>query len=48
MVAALSKFMLNLQEGKPRNRLEDNIRMDLKAICVNTRNKVDLAQNRDY
>jgi hypothetical protein len=24
--------------GRPRRRLEDNIRMDLKEICINTRN----------
>ena len=27
--------------GKPRLRLEDNIRMDLKEIGINTRNCVD-------
>ena len=31
--------------GRPR---EDNIRMDLKEICINTRNWVDSAQDRDY
>ena len=34
--------------GRPRRRWEDNIRMDLKEIGVNTNNWVDLAQNRDY
>ena len=34
--------------GRPRRRWEDNIRMDLKEICINTRNWVDLAQDRDY
>ena len=34
--------------GKPRLRLEDNIRMDLKKIGINTRNWVDSAQDRDY
>ena len=29
-------------------RLEDNIRIDLKEIGVNTRNWVDSAQDRDY
>ena len=33
--------------GRPRRRWEDNIRMDLKEICINTRNWVDLAQDRD-
>ena len=34
--------------GRPRRRWEDNIRMDLKEICINTRNWVDSAQDRDY
>ena len=34
--------------GRPRRRWEDNIRMDLKGIDVNTRNWVDSAQDRDY
>ena len=34
--------------GRPRHRWEDNIKMDLKEIGINTRNWVDLAQNRDY
>ena len=34
--------------GRPRHRWEDNIKMDLKEICINTRNWVDLTQNRDY
>ena len=29
-------------------RWEDNIKMDLKEIGINTRNWVDLAQDRDY
>ena len=31
--------------GRPRRRWED---MDLKEIGINTRNWVDLAQDRDY
>ena len=31
-----------------RRRLEDNIRMDLKEIGINTRNWVDFAQDRNY
>ena len=27
--------------GRPMRRLEDNIRMDVKEICINTRNWVD-------
>ena len=34
--------------GKPRQRWEDNIRMYLKEICINTRSWVDSAQDRDY
>ena len=34
--------------GHPRRRLEDNIRMDLKEICISIRDWVDLGQNRDY
>ena len=33
---------------KPRRRWEDNIRMCLKEICINRRNWVDSAQDRDY
>ena len=33
--------------GRPRRRWEDNIRMFLKEIGINTRNWVDLAQDRD-
>ena len=29
-------------------RWEDNIRMDLKEIAINSRNCVDSAQDRDY
>ena len=34
--------------GRPRRRWEDNIRMDLKEMGINTRNWVDTAQVRDY
>ena len=33
---------------RPRRRWEDNIRMDFKEICNNTRNWVHSAQDRDY
>ena len=33
---------------RPRRRWEDNIRVYLKEIGVNTRNWVDSAQDRDY
>ena len=34
--------------GRPRRRREDNIRMDLKEIGINTRNLVDPGQERAY
>jgi hypothetical protein len=34
--------------GRPRRRWEDNTRMDLKEICIDMRNWVDSAQDRDY
>ena len=34
--------------GRPRRRWEDNIKIDLKEIGINTRNWVDSAQDRDY
>ena len=34
--------------GRPRHRWEDNIRMDLKEIGINTRSLVDLVQDKDY
>ena len=33
---------------RPKLRWEDNIRMDIKEIGINTRDWVDLAQDRDY
>ena len=34
--------------GRPRRGWEDNIRMYLKEIGVNTRNWIDSLQDRDY
>ena len=34
--------------GRPKRRWEDNIRMDVKEIGINTRNWVDSAEDRDY
>ena len=34
--------------GRPRHRWEDNIRIDLKEIGINSRNSVDSAQDRGY
>ena len=33
---------------RPRRRWEDNIRMDLEEIGINTRHWVESAQDRDY
>ena len=34
--------------GRPRRGWEENIRMDLKEISIDTRNWVDSAQDRNY
>ena len=34
--------------GRPKRKWEDNIRMDLEKMCVNTRDLVDSPQDRDY
>ena len=34
--------------GRPRRRLEDNIRMNLEEIGIDTRNWDDSAQDRHY
>ena len=34
--------------GRPRRRWEDNIRMNLKEIGINTRNGADSTQDRNY
>ena len=41
------KILTGTPAGK-RRRWEDNIRLDLKEIGINTRNLVDSAQDRDY
>jgi hypothetical protein len=38
----------NIPLERSRLRWEDNVRMDIKKIGINTRNSVDSAQNRDY
>ena len=42
------KLLTGGPAGKPWRRWEDNIRMDLKEIGINTRNWVDSSQDRDY
>jgi hypothetical protein len=34
--------------GRPKRRFEDNIRMDLKEIGIDTRNWIDSGQDRDF
>ena len=34
--------------GRPRRRLEDNIRINLEEICINAWNWVDSAHDWDY
>ena len=34
--------------GRPWRRWEDNIRMDIREIYINTRNWIGLAQGKDY
>ena len=34
--------------ARSRRIWKDNIRMDLKEICISTKNWVDSAQDRDY
>ena len=34
-------------QGRPRRCLEENVKMDLKEIGVNTSNWIDSAQDRD-
>ena len=34
--------------GRPRRRWEDNNKMDLKEMGINTRSWVDSTQDRDY
>ena len=47
------KILISKPTGKRplrrlRRRWEDNIRMNLKAICINRWTWVELAQDRDY
>ena len=42
------KLIENISLGRPSRTWENNIRMHLKEICINTRNLVDLAQDRDF
>ena len=34
--------------GRPKRRWEDNVRIDLIKICINTRNWLDSALDRNY
>jgi hypothetical protein len=39
---------VNIALGRPRRRWEDNIRIDLKEISIQTRDFVDLALDKHY
>ena len=43
-----SKPTWRIPVGRPRRRWEDNIRMVLKEVGINTRNWVDQIEDRDY
>jgi hypothetical protein len=38
----------NTPSGRPRRRCEDNIRINLNEVNMNTSNWVDSAHDRDY
>ena len=42
------KILTGTPAGRPRRKWEDNIKMDLKEIVINTRNLVDSAQDSVY
>ena len=42
------KTIGNIPLGRPKRRWEDNIRMDLKEVGINTRNWVDSAEDENY
>ena len=42
------KYIVNRHLGRLSRRWEDNIITDLEEICVNARNWIELAQNKDY
>ena len=48
ILSAFKIYKVNLQERasrKAQSRWEDTIKMDLKEICFDTRNWIDLAQD---
>ena len=47
-IALFMKKLVNATANRPRRRLEYDIRTDLKEISVNTRERIDSAQIRDY
>jgi len=48
MERMLSKLIGKRPAGRPRRRWENNIRVDLKGICLNAKNWIDMAQDRHY
>ena len=47
-VGVFKKLTGNKPSGRSKCRWENNIRMDLKAICINMKNWVDSAKDRGY
>ena len=45
--SALKNLTGNRPSGRPRRIMEDNIRMNLEEMCINKRNRVDSAQDKD-
>ena len=50
IITEFKKYIYQIKRslGRPRRRGEGSIRMGLKEIGVNSRNWIDLAQDRDY
>ena len=48
MEESRSAFKILTGSRSPRRKLEDNIRINLKEISINTKNWFDLTQDRDY
>ena len=47
MALRITGYTGKLHLGRPRSRFEDNMKIHLKEIYINTRNLVKSAQDRD-
>ena len=45
---SISKILTGKHTGSPKRRWEENITMDLKETCINTRHWVDSDQDSNY